>query len=74
MCLMLLAGCSTHKVLTKTEMVKMLPPATLLQACPLPLWIGRTNQDLAVYILELQSIIKQCDNDKALLREWRDSQ
>lgn len=68
--LMLIACSSTPKVLIETKYVKVLPPLSLIQDIPEPTWLGTTNQDLVSYVIEQELVIKQCNSDKQLLREF----
>lgn len=68
--LILIACSSTPKVLIETKYVRVLPPLSLIQDVPEPKWEGRTNQDLVKYIIEQELVIKQCNSDKQLLREF----
>lgn len=64
--LLLVVGCATPV----PQVVRILPPAELLQDCPVPQVQLRTNGDMANHIMDLRSALKVCNNDKAALRDW----
>lgn len=61
---LLLTACSTVKY------VRELPPAELLQDCPVVAEQIKTNGQLALTILEYRKALDQCNLDKESLREW----
>jgi len=62
----LLAGCASPV----PQVIRILPPAELIQDCPVPQVKLRTNGDMANHIVDLRSALKSCNNDKAALRDW----
>lgn len=50
--------------------VKLLPPVELLQDCPVPHLIGRTNRFLAEGYEARGTALEACNADKKALREW----
>ena len=70
-CLFLTACASTlPQVLVKTEVVKQYPPSALTQETPPPEEVFQTNGDLLTTIERLRAAMKDCNDDKAALREW----
>jgi len=73
LCLLaLLSGCATAPPVTLIQREK--PPAHLLLDCPLPAQEFRTNADLLAHILALRGSLRGCNDDKAALREWAESE
>jgi hypothetical protein len=66
--LMALSGC---QALAPT-VLKLMPPAELLQDCPSPEYSVRSNGDLAKAILAERNALALCNNDKGALRRWAD--
>jgi len=66
LCLTLfLTGC------TKTVVQRQTPPAMLLAHCPEPAPPSlRTNGALAQSVLDYQTALDRCNDDKAALRAW----
>lgn len=52
------------------QTIKLLPPVELLQDCPVPQLIGRTNRFLAEGYEARGAALEACNADKAALREW----
>lgn len=51
--------------------VKDSPPVSLLNDCAEPSPIGvTTNGELLSYVGQLRSVLRNCNDDKAALREW----
>ncbi len=48
----------------------MRPPAVYLQEVAEPRLSGRTNGDLAEWVVELRAALRQANADKKALREW----
>jgi hypothetical protein len=46
------------------------PPAVYLQEVQAPALGGKTNKDLAAYVLELKEALDRSNLDKFHLREW----
>ena len=65
---MALSGCAA----LSPTVLKLMPPAELLQACPSPEYPVGTNGQLAAGILAERNALALCNNDKAALREWAD--
>ena len=63
----LFGGCAT---LGQPPGEKFLPPAALLEDCPVPILDIQTNADLVKGFLALRFALELCNNDKATLREW----
>lgn len=68
--LLLVTGCVSTRTITKTETVYQYPPAILMEPCPVPEYDGASWGDLALYAARLQAVIRLCDSDKRLMREW----
>lgn len=64
---LLLAGCAHTQA---PQVIREVPPAALLEDCATPQAQLRTNGDLADHILALRFALRECNNDKAALREW----
>lgn len=64
-----LAGCGTQP----PQYVWALPPAALLEDCPIPMDPIPTNGDLARRDAARKAALERCNADKAALREWADS-
>tara|TARA_A100000171_G_scaffold50912_2_gene63579 strand:+ start:933 stop:1082 length:150 start_codon:yes stop_codon:yes gene_type:complete len=41
-----------------------------MEPCPVPEYEGTSWGDLALYAARLQAVIRLCDSDKRLMREW----
>lgn len=67
--LIVLLSCSSE-TLIKTDVIYINPPTILLREIPIPQPYIRTNQDLLEYTIELQTIIKQLNNDKKSINEF----
>jgi hypothetical protein len=52
------------------EPVTIYPPIVYLQDIPEPQLRGRTNADLAAYVLDLREALRQANSDKKNLRDW----
>ena len=61
-----LMGCAT----APPVVLKLLPPADLLQECVAPTYSVVTNADLASGILLERNALAICNIDKASLRAW----
>lgn len=73
LCLTVLLSCSSG-TLIKTEVVYVNPPEILLRQIQIPEPNINTNKDLLEYTIELQSIIKQLNNDKRAITDFIRSQ
>lgn len=73
LCLITLLSCS-NGTLVKTEVIYVNPPEILLRQIPVPEPNINTNKDLLEYTIELQSIIKQLNNDKRAITDFIRSQ
>lgn len=73
LCLTVLLSCSSG-TLVKTEVIYVNPPEILLRQIPVPEPNINTNKDLLEYTIELQSIIKQLNNDKQSITSFVRSQ
>lgn len=62
---LLLCGCGAT-----TQYLLALPPAELLQDCPIPMDPIPTNADLARRDAARKAALVSCNDDKAALREW----
>lgn len=60
-----LLGCSSTPVVTVA-----VPSATWTAPCPEPILSLETNGDMAKTVLALRLALKECNDDKASLREW----
>ncbi len=63
-CLLLCVSCSP----VKTPPVMCLHPMHLMTDTPAPLFYGNTNGDLAEYAKLLEFALKDCNTDKATMR------
>jgi hypothetical protein len=52
------------------QIVRVAPPAALMQATPRPVFNGTTNGDLLDYAGHLERSVDACNADKASLRDW----
>lgn len=59
--------------MTQTVTVKLKPPSSFVQDCHTPTMAGRTNGDLWIYKLELETALAECNANMAKLREWGES-
>lgn len=68
--LTLLNGCSMLCPVEppKTEIV--VPPAVLMQDCQVPEFSATAWGDLPPLVVDLYAKLRECNNDKRLLREW----
>ncbi len=64
---LVLAGCAHTQ---PPQVIRELPPAALLEDCPVPVADLATNGALVDHILSLRYALRECNNDKAALREW----
>ena len=67
---LLATGCA----ITPPLVVKLLPPADLLQDCLAPTYTVVTNGDLATGIMLERNALALCNIDKASLRAWADKE
>ena len=68
---LVLTACSTVRGPAPVpDAVKLLPPDSLLRACPYTGPEPDTNGDLARAYGQARRDLAQCDSDKGLLREW----
>jgi hypothetical protein len=65
---LLLSGCFATVPVTKAA--RDLPPLEWLEDCPIPAGAVLTNGDLARQRNDAVASLKQCNIDKAALREW----
>jgi hypothetical protein len=63
---LLMASCAT----VAPNTTRLLPPALLLEDCPVPGLDPSTNAAIAQGILDLRLALMGCNADKAALREW----
>lgn len=68
--LWLSACASTPEPVTKTEVVRVKPPSSLLEPCPLPEPTVDTNAQLADWTTRLVESLRACNGDKRALRLW----
>ena len=67
----LLGGCATPA----PQIVRVVPPAALLQTCAEPAGGVKTNGELADYLLALKSALSGCNLQLTALQQWaKDSQ
>lgn len=74
MCLaLLLTACASRPTLPAAEpqIVRELPPTSLLADRAEPLPAGRRNQDLMQWAADLRCALRRSNADKAALRAWR---
>lgn len=64
--LMCLAGCATTQIKT----VQAVPPAALLQDCPVPEVDVKNWGDLPPAVVEMRNALVSCNRDKKKLRQW----
>lgn len=69
--LCLMAGCArkTETVMVP-RVVRVSPPAALMVPTPEPAWTGNLNGDLEDYGREAVLQLRECNRDKARLRDW----
>lgn len=68
-----LTGCwqADERIVVQTEIIRLEPPAALLQDCRAPGPTDyRTNMDLVRRIIDLNHALEDCNADKAALRQW----
>ena len=69
--LCLLTGCAREaETVMVPRVVRVGPPAALLAPTPEPVWTGNLNGDLEDYGREAVLQLRQCNQDKARLRDW----
>jgi hypothetical protein len=68
LCLLPCWGCSPAR--TKTEIITLTPPGTLLLPVAEPALSGSRNRDLLDYALRLRTALREANADKAALRVW----
>lgn len=61
-------GATAPVIQTKTEY--RYAPEALTEPTPRPAYKGKTWGDLADYTVLLDSLLSQCNGDKALQRQW----
>jgi hypothetical protein len=66
--LIALPGCAGRPM--TTAMAPCAPPVVYLQDVPEPTLTGKTNKDLADYVLGLREALRRSNLDKSRLREW----
>ncbi|MGI3041158.1 Rz1-like lysis system protein LysC [Shewanella algae] len=75
--LMSLIGCSGTtpivRTVTVTETVYVLPPESLMSRCEIPVYQGKTNQELYRYSNQAIAALVRCNVDWKALRDWRES-
>lgn len=69
-CLMI-CGCGSPRVVTRTKIVYATPPAQYLQERPIPKLQSRKNGDLLNWALDLRSALEEEIADKEALRRWK---
>ncbi len=69
--LYLLTGCARKaETVIVPRVVRVSPPAALLVPTPEPAWTGNLNGDLEDYGRDAVLQLRQCNQDKARLRDW----
>lgn len=64
----MLSGCNSLPVLVQSPVA---PPAQYMQDCTEPVvQKPLTNGALSQYALDAREVIRECNKDKAALREW----
>lgn len=67
-CLLACGGCTT---LTRaTPPVVLAPPDALVQDCAGPAGSVQTNQEMAVYLLDLRDALRGCNANLRAIRDW----
>ncbi|WP_350635669.1 Rz1-like lysis system protein LysC [Pseudoalteromonas sp. GW168-MNA-CIBAN-0100] len=73
-CLLMLSGCSStpppKEIVTVTKVVKVLPPAHLMNVCQQPQTNVVTNADLLRFSVRAHNALVMCNLDKKALRQW----
>ncbi len=59
-------GCAA----TRTQVIKLSPPAELMLDCEHPVLDVTTNKGLAAAVIDYRSSLNRCNIDKASLRLW----
>ena len=67
---LLLSGCGTGQVITKTEKVPLIPPQTYYSDREIPEFTGTTNEDLVGYVDKVVLLLKELLVDRDALRQW----
>lgn len=69
-----LTACGTLSAPKQPEPIKLLPPRSLLNECPVPSRpLDKTNAALAGWLNAYDAALLACNADKATLREWYDA-
>ncbi|WP_353805725.1 hypothetical protein [Pseudoalteromonas sp.] len=70
----MLSACSTtppqKQIVTVTKVVKVAPPAHLMNVCRPPQQSVVTNADLLKFSIRAHNALVMCNLDKKALREW----
>lgn len=67
-----LTACSSPRIITEYQTIKLNPPALLLNDCPCPELPGApaTNLDILTYAINLKLALSACNQDKQALRAF----
>lgn len=63
------ASCATPPA-PAPEVIRLTPPAALLEPTEIPPYRGRTNGDLAEWAVQCIGAIEEANADKAAIRRW----